>query len=743
MSLAPEAEDDMPRSVRPLRLVAPGRPLLAPLVALAAVGAGLLGPRPAAAADRPALSVLYFENRTGQADYDVLRKGLADMIVTDLAAWDGVTVLERERLEAVLAELKLQQTKFIDATRRQQIGKLLGAQYVLIGTLNLAAQTLAIDAQLVEVKTGAVRVAARARGAPDRVFELEQELVNKITAGIDARLKNPGQRRAAKVQDIQTLLAYSKAVDLADRGRLDEAHRAMMQVVSRNPMLLMARDARERILKQLDASGKRRTELVSGAVVALGRICDQGLKNERGFDALDEAGQRRFLALRLLRSRVLGRVLRQHLSSRSHLYLILRGQEKDALRVMRALAENHRRLIDELGRVSKKRTVSWFDMKLDNDTERLVRDAQLGRGSLSDEPVSTLVSFVLLGRVRDGDNTYTVGPALGDLDPKEQKAAFELLDREVTVAMGLHAKTPVAQQAQHEHRAARALEEKATALIRLDQDEAAVAAYQRILDAFPTGHRAQWIENRIKQIAGATHDHERSTRERWAKALTDCKDMDIRVGDATLHRKLVRLGLAALAVHAGELEKACKVGVKTRSAFAYVYGSLARTAAVHEDCASYRAWTRKYLEVGGSVGDMQAYAKRTPWCELGDVTKNVVWFKATYDDHWSLELDRHLTTVRSHDGKVLSLFGGREGGRAQLSIYLDATGPNQFRCRLAQWTGMGGDRREGSCSVTLKKLAREPGELDEGVFTASFPTPTPNGRTRTIEMKGDFRLRRH
>ena len=32
------------------------------------------------------VAVLYFDNDTGRAEYDVLKKGLADMIVTDLSA---------------------------------------------------------------------------------------------------------------------------------------------------------------------------------------------------------------------------------------------------------------------------------------------------------------------------------------------------------------------------------------------------------------------------------------------------------------------------------------------------------------------------------------------------------------------------------------------------------------------------------------------------------------------------------
>jgi len=698
----------------------------------------------AAAPGLPTISVLYFENRTGRADYDVLRKGLADMIVTDLTAWEGVTVVERERLEAVLTELRLQQTKAFDKAKRQKIGQLLGAQYVLYGTMNLAGTTLALDAQLVEVQTGAVRVAARATGGADKVFDIEQSLVTKITAAIDAKLKNPAIRRTVAPPSMKSLLDYSKAIDLADKGKLAEAHAAMRLVVSSAPTFLLARDRRERILKQLEESSKRRQETVSSSVVALLKIVDGALKNEGAFAKMEPAAQGKLIGMRILKIRLLGRFLRQHLSTReSHLKVVRRGQEAAALRMMRTIADNLRRVREELKRAGHRDAWGFGDRDLGPEVERLMRDAGFGRVSLSEDFVHTLTQFVLQGRVNDGEQGYTVAPALGDLDAKEQRGAFDLLDRGVTAALADYAKTPVMQQRLHESRATQYLEEKANALLRLDQDEAAAAAFQKILDAFPTGYRAAWVEGRIKQIAGASHDHERSVRERWAKALQSCDDMDIRVGEGTLYRKLRRMGLAALVAQAGELEKACKPTAKNRSAFAYLYRSLASTAVTHEDCAAYRFWTRKYLEANGSVSDMQAYHRRTPWCDLGDVAKGVTWLHATLDDHWGVEFDRNLTSVRSHDRKVLTLFGRREGQQTQITFYLDLTGPETFTCRKAQWRPLGGGTREGPCTVQLTKLARERGEFDEGTFTATFEEPGFGGRKRLVRLtKGTFRVRR-
>ncbi len=106
----------------------------------------------AADAPKPVVSVLYFENSTGDASLDVLRKGLADMIITDLVAWDGVTVVERLKLEAVLGELKLQQSKAIDKATAVKVGKIIGAQYAITGSLFLNKDQLRVDATVTKVE---------------------------------------------------------------------------------------------------------------------------------------------------------------------------------------------------------------------------------------------------------------------------------------------------------------------------------------------------------------------------------------------------------------------------------------------------------------------------------------------------------------------------------------------------------------------------------------------------------------
>ncbi len=585
------------------------RRFLAVVVLAAAGGAA------AAVDNKPVVSVLYFDNQSKNADLDVLRKGLADMIVTDLVAWDGVVVVEREKLEQVLGELKLQQTKSFDKATAQKVGRFIGAEYVIAGSMALAGEELRLDARISKVESGEVATTASVKDHKDKIFDLEQLLVEKLTAGIDAKLKGSGARKKAKAPSLEALLAYSRAVDLSDQGRLEEAQAAMAAVVAKSPTFLLARDKKESLLKSLKELEQRRKEIISGSALEVGRLLDKELAG--AVKAGDVAALSRRVALREIKKRYLARVLKQSLSSRdSSTRAVKKGKEAEALKVMRAWAELQRQLIEDAGAL-KAATAFSSDVK---DAALLEKVKESGFATELD--VSTnldvmqdeLAEFVIAGRVTDGA-WYTVTPPLGVLDPKEEQAALAALDKELDEAL---AKVPTAspeQRADLERRVMDAAGTKGRYLELLERDEDAAVAYQRALDAFPTSSSAGRLEDRIKVIAGAQHEHERSVRERWAKALTTCEDMDLRVGMGVVSRRFRRQGMAAIEAFAAEMEKACAGIPRAASGMAYTYRSLADTASTHEDCELAKKMYLKSYASGEGIGSLQAYMKNEPWCD--------------------------------------------------------------------------------------------------------------------------------
>ncbi len=179
------------------------------------------------------LAVSYFDNRSGQDQWQPLSKGLADMLITDLAETDGVTVVERERLQSILGEIQLGKGKFIDPATAQRLGKGLGATHVMTGSYQLSGNKVRIDARAIEVATGAVRVTAEHTGPAEDVFAVESKLAEKLREGLT--LKRRGEAKPPAKVSADEVRTYGMGLEALDDGHVDEARRILGALAMQRP----------------------------------------------------------------------------------------------------------------------------------------------------------------------------------------------------------------------------------------------------------------------------------------------------------------------------------------------------------------------------------------------------------------------------------------------------------------------------------------------------------------------------
>jgi curli biogenesis system outer membrane secretion channel CsgG len=94
----------------------------------------------AAQSNRPTIAVLGFDYGSIQhwwSGNEDIGTGISDMIVDELVNDGSFRVIERKRLDAILAEQNLAQSERADPSAKTlvQIGKLLGARYVVTGSI--------------------------------------------------------------------------------------------------------------------------------------------------------------------------------------------------------------------------------------------------------------------------------------------------------------------------------------------------------------------------------------------------------------------------------------------------------------------------------------------------------------------------------------------------------------------------------------------------------------------------------
>ena len=86
--------------------------------------------------NRPVIGVLKFQDETGAMFMQGgVGRALTTMLTNELSARPSLTIVERQKLRAVLEEQNLSASGMVSAATSIQIGKLTGAEYLITGTI--------------------------------------------------------------------------------------------------------------------------------------------------------------------------------------------------------------------------------------------------------------------------------------------------------------------------------------------------------------------------------------------------------------------------------------------------------------------------------------------------------------------------------------------------------------------------------------------------------------------------------
>ena len=221
----------------------------------------------------PVVAVLYFDNNSfgkDRADYDGLGKGVADLLITDMASNPSLRVVERDRIQSVLQEQALVRAKSIDPETAVRLGRILGAQYMITGGfMSDGKGGLVLTSRVINVETSAITNPVKLQAQTDDVLGLVAQLSAKLNSELklpglprqtgDASRSNapaelskapaapstsprPQPTRAAPAPsaksaklDVRTALIYSRALDEQDNGNASRAAELYRAVLERFP----------------------------------------------------------------------------------------------------------------------------------------------------------------------------------------------------------------------------------------------------------------------------------------------------------------------------------------------------------------------------------------------------------------------------------------------------------------------------------------------------------------------------
>ena len=150
------------------------------------------------------IAVLYFENINKEVDSDYFCAGMTEDIITDLSKINGLKVVPR-------TDVLPFRNKEVNT---RQVGEALRVNYILGGSVRTAANKIRITAQLVNVQDGYPVWAERFDRLIEDIFDLQNEVSQKIADALKISLSHSEKQLLAK-KPTDDLRAY----DFYMRGR--------------------------------------------------------------------------------------------------------------------------------------------------------------------------------------------------------------------------------------------------------------------------------------------------------------------------------------------------------------------------------------------------------------------------------------------------------------------------------------------------------------------------------------------
>lgn len=171
------------------------------------------------------------------ASLEPLERGLADLIITDLSHSAQLTVVERDRMQALADEIRLSESDRVDAATAVRAGRLIQAGRLVNGSIIQVGDRLTLNASVVSVEDGLITDPSSVSNSLDALFAMEKELVFDIFSQLDVRL-TPAERQLVErrpTTSLDAFLAYSRGLLAADDGRFEDAARFFENARSLDP----------------------------------------------------------------------------------------------------------------------------------------------------------------------------------------------------------------------------------------------------------------------------------------------------------------------------------------------------------------------------------------------------------------------------------------------------------------------------------------------------------------------------
>ena len=202
---------------------------------------------------RPGVGIMPFENggSFGQnaEDFEALSIGLQQLVMTELAINTNLRIVTRSQLELLISEQDLGASRRVDAATAAQIGKLVGARYMVMGGFVDLYGSMTMTSQLVDTETGVIIKAEKVTDKTENIYAMVVQLADQITRGADLPVLSSQAMNQRLERNIpqEAVRLYARAMLYEQRGNTERAVELYTQVTRDYPQYTEAQQALKQI----------------------------------------------------------------------------------------------------------------------------------------------------------------------------------------------------------------------------------------------------------------------------------------------------------------------------------------------------------------------------------------------------------------------------------------------------------------------------------------------------------------
>jgi serine/threonine protein kinase/Tfp pilus assembly protein PilF len=156
-----------------------------------------------------AVAVITFTNITREPADDWIGSGIAETVTADAKKIRGLAVIGRERIFEALKNLSSGQLAQSDEAEVIDVGRYLGARWILAGAYQKVGELIRITARVIDVRTGEIVKTVKIDGRISEIFDLQDKIVYELSQGLNLSL-NTSEINAIEHDETQSVEAYEQ-----------------------------------------------------------------------------------------------------------------------------------------------------------------------------------------------------------------------------------------------------------------------------------------------------------------------------------------------------------------------------------------------------------------------------------------------------------------------------------------------------------------------------------------------------